>query len=186
MSVRSFVAIDIDNPDVVRRIEEFQKEVAKLGLDIKFVEKENFHITLRFLGEIPQSRVNAIIRALSSLRFTRFSMKLSGVGVFPDLSRPRVLWIGVSQGAEELSRVAAAVRAAVDKYAEHVEERDFTPHLTVGRLKSSRNVERLRDLVARYSGVEFGVVEVTSIKLKKSVLTPRGPIYSDLFILNLT
>lgn len=111
---------------------------------------------------------------------SKFQIKLSDVGVFPDLSRPRVLWIGVSQGAEQLARLANVVREAVDKFAEHEEDREFTPHLTIGRIKSSRNVEKLREFVTRYRGVEFGVVTVDKIKLKKSVLTPRGPIYSDL------
>jgi 2'-5' RNA ligase len=102
------------------------------------------------------------------------------------MSRPRVLWIGVSQGAEQLVRLAYVVREAVDKFAEHEEDREFTPHLTIGRIKSGRNVEKLRELVTRYRGVEFGVVTVDKIKLKKSVLTPRGPIYSDLFVQPLT
>ncbi|MGK0549204.1 MAG: RNA 2',3'-cyclic phosphodiesterase [Pyrobaculum sp.] len=184
--VRSFIAVDIDAPDVVKRIEEVQREVVRLGLDIKLVERENLHITLRFLGEIPQQRVNDVIRALSTVKFAKFEMRLADLGVFPDLSRPRVLWVGVSQGAEALANLANAIRAAVDKYAEHEEEREFTPHLTIGRIKSSRNVDRLGDLIRRYKGVEFGVVVVDKVKLKRSVLTPRGPIYSDLFVVPLT
>jgi 2''-5'' RNA ligase len=184
--VRSFIAVDIDDPGVVRRIEEVQREVAQLGLDIKLVERENLHLTLRFLGEIPQSRINDVVKALAGVKMSKFQIKLSDVGVFPDLSRPRVLWIGVSQGAEQLVRLANVVREAVDKFAEHEEDREFTPHLTIGRIKSSRNVEKLREFVTRYRGVEFGVVTVDKIKLKKSVLTPRGPIYSDLFVQPLT
>lgn len=183
--VRSFIAVDVDAIDVVKRIEEVQREVLRLGLDIKLVERENLHITLRFLGEIPQQRVNDVIRALSTVKFAKFEMRLADLGVFPDLSRPRVLWVGVSQGAEALANLANAVRAAVDKYAEH-EEREFTPHLTIGRIKSGRNVDRLGDLIRRYKGVEFGVVVVDKVKLKRSVLTPRGPIYSDLFVVPLT
>jgi 2'-5' RNA ligase len=184
--VRSFVAVDIEEPEVVRRIENVQREVLQLGLDVKLVERENLHLTLRFLGEIPQSRINDVIKALSGVKANKFQIKLAEIGVFPDLSRPRVLWIGVSQGADELVKLANAVRQVVDKFAEHREEREFTPHLTIGRIKTSRNVEKMRELVARYRGVEFGVVTVDKIKLKKSVLTPRGPIYSDLFVQPLT
>ncbi|MGB9704174.1 MAG: 2'-5' RNA ligase family protein, partial [Pyrobaculum sp.] len=70
--------------------------------------------------------------------------------------------------------------------AEHREDREFTPHLTIGRVKSGRNIDKLRELLGRYRGVEFGVVTVDKVKLKKSTLTPRGPIYSDLFVLTLT
>lgn len=125
--VRSFVAVDIETPDVVRKIEEVQKEVLKLGLDIKLVERENLHLTLRFLGEIPQSNVDAAIRALAQLKFNRFQIRLADVGVFPGLSRPRVLWIGVSHGAEKLTELADVIRKAVDRYAEHREDREFTP-----------------------------------------------------------
>ncbi|AAL64840.1 RNA 2',3'-cyclic phosphodiesterase [Pyrobaculum aerophilum] len=184
--VRSFIAVDIESPDVIKKIEEVQREVLRLGLDIKLVERENLHITLRFLGEIPQSRVDSIIKALASVKFNKFMIKLAELGVFPDLSRPRVLWIGVSQGAEELTKLANIVRETVDKYAEHKEDREFTPHLTIGRIKSGQNAHKLREFVQRYKGVEFGVVAVEKVKLKRSVLTPRGPIYSDLFVLHLT
>lgn len=184
--VRSFIAIDVESSDVVKKIEELQREVLRLGLDIKLVERENLHLTLRFLGEIPQSRVDSVIRALASVRFNKFLIKLADVGVFPDLSRPRVLWIGVSQGVEELTKLANLVREAVDKYAEHREDREFTPHLTIGRIKSGLNVDKLREFLQRHKGVEFGVITVEKVKLKKSVLTPRGPIYSDLFVLHLT
>jgi len=184
--VRSFVAVDIENFDVVRRIEAIQRELLRLGLEIKLVERENLHITLRFLGEIPQSRINDVVKAIAGIKMSRFQIKLRGIGVFPDLARPRVLWIGVSDGVEELKRLAAAVREAVDRFAESEEDREFVAHLTVGRIKSSRNVEKLQEFVTRYADVDFGVIVVDKIKLKKSVLTPRGPIYTDLFVQPLT
>jgi 2'-5' RNA ligase len=184
--VRSFVAIDIENSDVIRRIEELQREVLRLGLEIKLVEKENLHITLRFLGEIPQSRINDVAKALSNIKMSKFQIKLKGVGVFPDLARPRVLWVGVSDGIEELKKLATTVRQAVDRFAENREDREFVAHLTVGRIKSGRNVEKLQEFVTRYANVDFGVITVDKIKLKKSVLTPRGPIYTDLFVQPLT
>ncbi|ACB40485.1 RNA 2',3'-cyclic phosphodiesterase [Pyrobaculum neutrophilum] len=186
MSVRAFIAVDIDSPEVVRRVEQIQREVLGLGVDVKLVERENLHITLRFLGEVPQGRINDIARALAALKHQRFEIRLVGLGVFPHMASPRVLWVGVAQGAEELTRLANAVRAAVDKYAEHREERDFTPHLTIGRVKSGRNVDKLRELVERHKNTEFGAAVVDKVKLKRSVLTPRGPIYSDLFVQVLT
>ncbi|MFN3804282.1 MAG: RNA 2',3'-cyclic phosphodiesterase [Pyrobaculum sp.] len=184
--MRAFVAIDIEDVDVVKKIEEVQHEALRLGLDIKLVERENLHFTLRFLGEIPQGRVNDVVKALSTLRLNKFQLGLAGMGVFPDLSRPRVLWIGVSQGVDEIKKVARAIRESIDRYAAHVEREEFVPHLTIGRIKSGRNIERVRDLVSRYREVNFGAIKVDKVKLKKSVLTPRGPIYSDLFVLSLT
>ncbi|ABL87749.1 2'-5' RNA ligase [Pyrobaculum islandicum DSM 4184] len=184
--VRAFVAIDVENPEIVKKVEEIQREVLRLGLDIKLVEKENLHLTLRFLGEIPQSRVNDIVKSLTTIRFSKFKIALSGLGVFPDLAKPRVLWIGVSKGLENLVNLANIVRNLVDKYAEHREDREFSPHLTIGRIKSGRNIDKLREVIERYREAEFGVIEVDKVKLKKSVLTPRGPIYSDLFVQYLT
>lgn len=184
--IRAFVAIDVESVDVVNRVVELQKEVLKLGLDIKFVEKENLHFTLRFLGEIPESRVDNVMRALANLKFNKFTIFLQGLGVFPDLSRPRVLWIGVSQGVEELKKLAKVVREAVDKYAAQVEREEFVPHLTIGRVKSSRNIDRLREFIQQNKMVKLGSMEVDRVKLKKSLLTPQRPIYSDLFVLPLT
>jgi 2'-5' RNA ligase len=185
-TIRAFVAVDISDPGVVEKIAGVQAEILRLGLDVKLVERESLHITLRFLGEIPQSRINDIVRALSSVKFGRFRITLAGIGAFPDASRPRVVWVGVSQGAGELIRLAGVVREAVDKYAEHQEGREFVPHATIGRLKSGRNADRLREVIARYRDAEFGTVLVDSIKLKRSVLTPRGPVYSDIFVHPLT
>lgn len=184
--VRSFVAIDIDDAQILKRIEELQREFMRLGLDAKLVEKENLHITLRFLGEIPAARVEEVARSLSTLKFAKFQIWLSGVGVFPDLNRPRVVWIGVTKGSEELVRLAELVRSLVDRYAAHVEDREFTPHLTIARVKSGRGVEKLREFVKQKASADFGSFVVDKVKLKKSVLTPRGPIYSDIFVQNLT
>jgi len=81
--VRSFIAVDIDDPDVARRIEDVQREVARLGLDIKLVERENLHLTLRFLGEIPQSRINDVVKALAGIKMNKFQIKLSTSACFP-------------------------------------------------------------------------------------------------------
>lgn len=82
--IRSFVAVDIDNVEIVRKIEHIQREFQKLGLDAKVVEKENLHITLRFLGEVPIEKVEQIAKSLSTLRYNKFEIQLSGLGVFPD------------------------------------------------------------------------------------------------------
>lgn len=183
--IRSFVAVDIDNVEIVRKIEHIQREFQKLGLDAKVVEKENLHITLRFLGEVPIEKVEQIAKSLSTLRYNKFEIQLSGLGVFPDVSKPRVLWIGVAKGREDLIKLAELVRGLVDKYAAHIEEREFTPHLTIARIKSGRGVNKLQDFIKQNTSIEIGTVIIDKVKLKKSVLTPRGPIYSDIFVQNL-
>ena len=103
--VRSFISIDVSDPGVINKIVQVQKEFAGLGAVIKFVEPENLHVTIKFLGEIPESLISEIVEALSQINFREFSAFLRGVGCFPNINRPRVLWIGFSQGTEDLIEI---------------------------------------------------------------------------------
>jgi len=180
--IRSFVAVEIPPSQKMDRL---QRELSRV-LDAKLVELENLHITLIFLGEIPKQTVDQVTRALSSIQFRKFSIELKGIGVFPREDNPRVVWIGVSKGREELTRLAQLVRESVEKYSRHREEREFTPHLTIARLKSRKNIDKLAKMIDEYREEVFGEVEIREVKLKRSILTPRGPIYSDLYVLNLS
>ena len=139
------------------QIEEFKKWVRGR---VKFVEKENLHLTLRFLGEVDPNR---IIKALEDVEFEPFTVKLEGVGFFPNEKFVRVVWIGVGKGSEEIERLHEEVEKRLGK-----DER-FVPHVTVARAKG-----RVEVLKKEFSSDEF---EVGSFSLFKSTLTPKGPIY---------
>ena len=184
MLLRVFVAVDVTE-EVRARVLRIQRELALTGAYLKLVEPENLHFTLRFMGEIPRQSVDAAIRELGKLSARRFRIRIAGMGVFPDLSRPRVVWLGVAEGREAMAELARAVEELVGRYAAHREDREFTPHLTLARVKGPGNLDKLVEFVRRMANVEVGEMEVSEVKLKQSTLTPRGPIYRDLYVVRL-
>jgi 2'-5' RNA ligase len=148
--------------------------------DVKFVEPENVHLTLRFLGEIEPSLVEQVSQVVKETNFQPFSVRLEGVGVFPNLRRPRVVWAGISEGVSQLAEVWKDVDTKLSGLGFERERRGFSPHITIGRVRSGRNRERLVEELSTLSDYVFGGLQVDKVVLKKSVLTPRGPIYTTL------
>lgn len=177
--IRSFIAIDVNDPGVVNKIVQVQKEFVGLGAVVKFVEPENLHITIKFLGEIPESLVNKIIEVLFQINFEEFTIFLRGVGCFPNINRPKVLWIGVSQGAENLTEIHRMVDQALRKIGIRRDAGKFHPHVTIGRVKGGRT-DKLGKRILNLKNIDIGIIHVNNIKLKKSTLTSKGPIYTTL------
>jgi 2'-5' RNA ligase len=100
--------------------------------------------------------------------------------VFPNISRPRVLWAGVAEGADKLVELAKIVETIVRRLGVPPEREEFVPHITIARVKGSRNMDKLVKLVINLADMDFGYSNVTGIHVKKSVLTPRGPVYTNL------
>lgn len=178
--VRTFVAIEL--PEEVRRqIEMVQAILKEAQAPVKWVEPKNVHITLKFIGEIPEERLEPLFQGVQSgLKGAGpFYLKLSGIGAFPNLKRPRVIWIGVNRGKEELVRLQQSVERNICAHGFPQEEREFSPHLTIGRVKS---LWGLADLVRRIKTVEFvsGDIIVEGVVVVRSDLTPQGPIYTTL------
>ncbi len=171
--IRCFIAIDIHNNHVFKLLDEL-KNISGL----KPVEKENLHITLKFLGEIDQRLVNDIYNEIKGLsNFKAFNIILKGMGAFPNLRNPRVVWIGIGNEAPLIS---------INNYIENIlirygfKKENFKPHLTVGRIKHSRAKIHVQKIIEKYMNTNFGEVFIDTIKIKKSTLTPKGPIYEDL------
>ncbi|NPA24180.1 MAG: RNA 2',3'-cyclic phosphodiesterase [Crenarchaeota archaeon] len=183
--LRVFVAVEITDDKIKRTIENIQKELLRGGVDIKPVEIENLHITLRFIGEVPQATVNEIMNKLRTVTFQKFRMRIKGLGAFPSPANPRVIWAGVTEGSRELSELHEIVERLVGKYGIK-DNKEFTPHLTIARVRSPRNRQYITSIIEKYRDLDFGDQEVSCIKLKRSVLTPRGPIYSDLLQVDLS
>jgi len=178
--VRSFVAFDIDNELVVQRFSEVQATLAKTGADLKLVEPKNIHITMRFLGDIPASTVEQIHGAMAKVDFAPFDVEIRGVGVFPDLRYARVVWAGIRKGSEELRAVFNQLEPRLRELGFKPDPKGFSPHLTLARVKTGRNKDELARCVTGLVDNEFGVVRASCLRLKRSALTPRGPIYSTL------
>ncbi|MEM1541512.1 MAG: RNA 2',3'-cyclic phosphodiesterase [Ignisphaera sp.] len=190
MSIRCFIAIEIENDEVLREIIKVKEELSIRGLDIKPVEDENIHLTLRFLGGISQNSFEVVKEMLSSFSQTinRFEIEIRGLGAFPSIVNPRVIWVGIGKGVEELYQIRKIIDHEISKnklYDIHKDEQEFHPHITLARVKSLRNIESFYDFYKHYNDYLFGVSSVTKIKLKQSILRPQGPIYRDVFIVSL-
>jgi len=177
--IRAFIAIDIDDK-TINSLVNVQEAIASLKCDIKFVERENIHLTLKFLGEIPLNKVHEVCEVMNNVKFPPFTLEVKGLGVFPSFSRPRVVWAGVGEGYQNVVEIFRFLDSTLKKLNFKSEDEDFVPHITIGRFKSSRNINAFLDLIKNYRDTTFGKFNVTCIRLKKSTLTPRGPIYSNL------
>lgn len=177
--LRVFVAVKVDNPLVLSRVSQLQQDLEKAGIRAKFVEPENLHITLRFVGEIPQAGVELLRRRLFEVRYEPFTMVVKGVGGFPTISSPRVLWLGVEEGAPRLEELARMVNGVVNslKLGKEESEERFAPHLTIARLKGPLT-PTARKILGGLSDAVLGEQHVDCFYLFKSTLTPRGPVYS--------
>lgn len=178
--IRTFIAIEIENRDVLSKITSIRDQITATGADIKPVEDENIHITLRFLGEIPPGLVREICNSIRGVKYPVFRIRVNGIGVFPDINRPRVIWIGVSEGGDRLRELHRLIEDIIRKLGIPPEREEFTPHITIARVKSYRNIDKLLKTLRDIVDIDIGYSNVTSIHIKKSVLTPSGPIYSDL------
>lgn len=172
--MRLFIAVDLSE-ELREKIAPILKTISGLN-GVKAVEKENLHITLKFLGEVNEARVPAISEALKKVAFEPFKIYLKGFGFFPNERYARVAWIGIREGEEELRKLAEGVNSALKKVGFKPES--FTAHVTIARVKKPEGrkiVEVLRDLED-----DFGWMDVRDFRLKKSTLTSKGPIYEDL------
>ena len=183
--MRAFVALEV-SPAVIESLAAFQRELAASGADIKLVERENLHFTVKFLGEIGDSDAREADSRLKRLSLKSARVEVRGVGAFPSPARPRVVWAGVSKEQEGLVvPEAKEVIASLDGIGER-DDRPFQPHLTLARVRSPRNVQGLQSLMALNVDRSFGFADLTSLKLKSSQLTPQGPIYRDVGVYGLT
>ncbi len=177
--MRCFLCIEINDPEIVTKILQFQEDFKPINAKIKFVETENLHFTLKFLGEIDQALVKDIYSVMKKIPFSPFSMTLQGVGCFPP-SQPRVVWVGITEGRNELSSITSFLDQNLKSLGFKPEKREFTPHLTVGRVKFISDKQSFMSVLQKRKDFQFGKMTATSIILKKSVLTQKSPIYTTL------
>ncbi|MFQ6098792.1 MAG: RNA 2',3'-cyclic phosphodiesterase, partial [Armatimonadota bacterium] len=154
---------------------------------VKWVEPDNLHLTLKFLGNIPEAQVEPIAGALEGVACDTapFVAHVAGVGAFPNLKRPRVVWAGIASGSDELKRLAANVQEALVPLGFDPERREFSAHLTLGRVKSFVNVAGLAEAIRQEAEADLGPMPVEAVHLMQSELRPSGPMYSALAQLSL-
>jgi 2'-5' RNA ligase len=179
--IRSFLAIELPKP-ILKKIEEVQGDLRSAHADVRWVNPEKIHLTLKFFGNIEESRIDPIFKSIEEpIRNTLpFSLKVQGVGAFPNLKNPRVIWMGLVDGREILVSFQKQIETQFEEIGFQSEDRSFHPHLTFGRMKSSRGKEELVGRMERHKEEEFGDLQVEKVVLFKSDLRPTGPIYTPL------
>ncbi len=178
--IRSFIAFDMKNDNVLSRLAAAQKLLIQTNADLKLVEPTNIHITLRFLGAISPEMVEKVYVVMKNVKFSPFNIRLSGLGVFPTLNYPRVVWAGITDGAQQLTSIFEQLEPQIQELGFTPDPNGFTPHLTIARVRSGANKQRLVDLVQKQENYDFGIIRADCLKLKKSQLSPKGPTYSTL------
>jgi len=179
-TIRSFIAFDIDNQQVLERLAEVQSMLVKTGADLTIVKPQNIHITLRFLGDITPSMVDKIHKEMQSITFKPFDVEIKGLGAFPSLKYARVIWAGIEKGEEELKKIFSQLEPRLHSLGFRPDPKGFNAHLTIARVRSGKNKTELVKLVNEIGAYEFGKIRAETLRLEKSVLTPQGPIYSIL------
>ncbi len=188
---RAFVALLLEEPTraavtaEIERLRPFSRAVA-------WVPPQNLHLTLKFLGEQTDAGLAEAVSALGEAAAGRspFALALHGLGAFPGMERPRILWVGVADGALEVCALQSRVEAALDRRGFTRESRPWHAHLTIGRVFDPRRWQRdtspaLREAIARAAAMGFGTLPVARITLMRSDLGPSGARYSELHSVSL-
>jgi 2'-5' RNA ligase len=179
---RTFIAID-PGKAIRERVMTLQDNLAKTGTKVNWVQRDNLHLTLLFLGEVDQRDLPAVCRAVTEAAAGRpaFPMTIEGAGAFPNARRPRTLWVGVGTGAADVVALHDALeRPLLELGCYRREERDYTPHLTMGRVRAERVGEALGAALMKYTAWSAGETTVQEVLVMGSELTPDGPIYTVL------
>lgn len=178
--MRLFIAIEVPD-DIKNEVVALEEERLANFYRAKWIEKENIHLTLKFLGEVEERRLEDVKKIVSEIskNNAKFDLNLKNLGGFPNLKRPRVLWIGVEEGKENIVYLMEQLETAFARFGIEPEKRKKTPHITMGRVK---------ELIQRYGGkeqkeinkltYESRVFKANSILLFKSVLTPKGAVHT--------
>jgi len=182
MGIRSFLAFEL-SPEIRERIGELSRELRKSRLPARWVRVENIHLTIVFLGSIEENVVEDLKETVGSVvrAFTGFTARLSGVGVFPNFRKPRVLWIGLDGDIEGLSRLRDELQEALTVFGIQEEKRPFQAHLTLGRFKDRLDDdEELKRVLDRYHDITSELCSLDELVLFKSDLKSSGPVYTKM------
>ena len=183
--MRTFIAIELPQK-IIGTLSALQNQLKNTQADVKWVAPENIHLTLKFLGEVDEKKIEKIIQALEETAKDNqpFSIRLCALGAFPKINFPRVIWVGIDAGDEKTKNIAFVLEEKLQKLGIPKEKRPFSSHITIGRVRSGINREKLvKELdILQGKGLLQENLEflATKITLFKSTLTPKGPIYEIL------
>jgi 2'-5' RNA ligase len=180
--LRTFLAIEVGKP-IRDRCLALQETLARGGAEMKWVEEENIHLTLLFLGEVEDRELPALCRAVADCCAGQdaFTMSVESVGCFPNPRRPRIVWVGVGVGMAEVCTLHDALESPLMQLGCYRREnRPYTPHVTLGRIKGERASDELPAALARQAKWRGGETAVREVCVFSSELRPEGPVYTVL------
>ena len=180
--IRTFIAIEL--PDKIQSdIRQLKHSFLPYRFDIRWVKPLNMHLTIKFLGDVDPADLDTIGKLLSDIagNFPSFDLIPRGLGVFPSLKRPRVIWIGIAGQTDVLGSIQQSVNGGLNEIGFTTEKRPFRGHLTFGRIKSRVDQDRLLDALHAQQKFVSKAFTVENLVMFKSELTPSGPIYTKLY-----
>ena len=178
--MRTFIAIPL--PDECRTmLDEMQRKLRSCGADVRWVAIPSIHLTLKFLGEADPAIIPELADSLENITRLQsgLTLRLHGMGCFPGGNNPRVLWCGVEGEIEKLSLLQQQVETACSRFGFAFENRDFRPHLTLGRVKGKGNLQALLDCIKMGSDLESSF-RTDHFNIYKGTLKPQGAVYTVL------
>ena len=147
---------------------------------MKPVEGENIHLTLKFLGNVSTPRLAEVKSSLKQLTFQSFTAEIKDAGAFPNLKLMNVIWVGVNEGWTLVEQIYEQVEKLLSSLGFRRENRPFSPHITIARVRSSRKRDEIANFLQHLSDESFGTITVDKVRLKQSILSSSGPKYSTL------
>ena len=175
--IRTFFAVD-PSAEVHRRLVEMKTLLADCGAAVRWVRDDGLHVTVKFLGPVTPDTLDRLRQALRQCgpAFRPFSLRIRGLGVFPNPRQPRIVWAGID--SEEFTCLARLVEEAAARFGFEPERRAFRPHITLGRVRGTRGWPRLHGLLEAHGEHDFGVCEVADLVAYSSDLRPSGAVYT--------
>lgn len=180
-SIRTFISINLDG-SLHKTLGEVIERFASSKASVKWVPPENAHLTFKFLGNIDESRLPEIVTACErAVEGTKpIDVEVRAVGCFPNMNRPRIVWLGVEKGREELRELQRKIERELEKIGFPGEDREFKAHLTIGRVKGRQGISKLCRLLEEDRNVFIGLMRADKISIMKSKTLPSGPVYTEL------
>jgi len=178
--MRTFVSIEI--PDNIKN--SIEKAIGELKLvlpHIKWVDKKNLHITLKFLGWVEDGKISGLTDSVTDIvkGFGTIKVGFAGFGMFPDEKHPRVIWVGITEGSDKLKELADKIEDKLSTEGYREEEREFSTHLTIGRIKEKIDAEALTGFIKKNENAGFGGFIAKNVSMMKSTLKRSGPVYEE-------
>lgn len=182
MAIRSFLAFELPL-EIKKEVTRISGAVKKSGLEAGWVKPDNIHLTVVFLGDVNEENIPGIISSVENVtnKYVHFDISLGGMGLFPDIKRPRVLWLGLNGDIKGLASLRDDLQKSLEAFGIKQEKRSFNPHLTLGRFrKPVKDRNLLRRVIDDYSEISGPEGKIDELILFKSELKPGGSVYTKI------